>query len=503
VSGFDTDLPAKSRNDRPRASAQRDYVLLFVNGKRHEVRGSDAFLNLAEFLRARLAMTGTKVVCEEGDCGSCSVLLGRPEAGKFSYRVIDSCIAFVYQLDACHVVTVEGLRWNNELTPVQESMVACHGSQCGFCTPGFVVTLTGLLESNGRLTERTARDGLTGNLCRCTGYSPILDAARQIDSAAHKPLDHHYPDQAMLDAIAIVAESDVAVEHQNGNGKLAMFAPRDIKSVVQLRQAYPSARLVAGATDIGVQVNKRIIEPETVISLNRIDELEAIEVTGKAIIAGARATWTDLAEVCRKRLPEFCAIISIFGAPQIRNMGTIGGNIANASPISDGLPFLYVTESVLELTGGGGMRRVNINDFYRGYKDFDLRSDELITKVVIPLPTSDTHMGLYKVSRRRDLDIATFTAALSVRLRGNEVRAASIAFGAVGPTVIRARRTESFLVGRKFTIETMQLAGDVAVDEISPQSDVRGSADFRYQLTQNILLKFFYETSANLVLGKT
>jgi len=186
VSGFDSNTPAKSQNDRPRVSAQRDYVLLFVNGERHEVRGSDVFLNLAEFLRARLALTGTKVVCEEGDCGSCSVLLGRSEAGKFSYLVIDSCIAFVYQLDACHVVTVEGLRWNDGLTPVQESMVACHGSQCGFCTPGFVVALTGLLESDGRLTDSIAREGLTGNLCRCTGYLQILEAVEAaIDKASN------------------------------------------------------------------------------------------------------------------------------------------------------------------------------------------------------------------------------------------------------------------------------------------------------------------------------
>jgi xanthine dehydrogenase small subunit len=199
-------------------------------------------------------------------------------------------------------------------------------------------------------------------------------------------------------------------------------------------------------------------------------------------------------DVCEEILPEFYKIVAVFGAPQIRHVGTIGGNIANASPIADSLPFLHVMEGVLELQSAAGRRQVNINDFYKGYKQFDLRPGELIARIRIPLPAVGELLRLYKVSRRRDLDISTFTAAIRMRLDGDSIADASIAFGAVGPIVIRARKTESFLRGRAFAEETMRLAGDVAVAEITPISDVRGAADYRFQLTRNVLLKFFHET---------
>jgi xanthine dehydrogenase small subunit len=215
---------------------------------------------------------------------------------------------------------------------------------------------------------------------------------------------------------------------------------------------------------------------------------------------GARASWTAIEEICKSSVPEFHKIVSIFGAPQIRHVGTIGGNIANASPIADSLPFLYVMEARLELQSAAGTREVNINDFYKGYKKFDLRPGELITRVRVPLPAETDLLRLYKVSRRRDLDIATFTAAIRVRTDGYTIAGAAIAFGAVGPIVIRARKTESFLRGRPFDEDTMCAAGDVAIAEITPISDVRGTADFRYQLTRNVLLKFFQESQSELSL---
>ena len=236
--------------------------------------------------------------------------------------------------------------------------------------------------------------------------------------------------------------------------------------------------------------------PRKILDLNRVDELEGVAIENGELVLGSRASWTAIEEVCKELVPEFHKIVSVFGAPQIRHVGTIGGNIANASPIADSLPFLYVMDAMLELRSAGGTRQVNINDFYKGYKKFDLRPGELIAQVRIPLPAEDELLRLYKVSRRRDLDISSFTAAIRMRLDGDSIADAAIAFGAVGPTVIRARKTEAFLRGRPLDEETMRLAGDVAVAEITPISDVRGAADYRYQLTRNILLKFFHETQA-------
>jgi xanthine dehydrogenase small subunit len=259
---------------------------------------------------------------------------------------------------------------------------------------------------------------------------------------------------------------------------------------------HPDATIVAGATDIGVRINKSLTIPRKILDLNRIDELAGVAVEDGELVLGSRASWTAIEEVCKETAPEFYKIVAVFGAPQIRHVGTIGGNIANASPIADSLPFLYVMDAMLELRSAGGARQLNINDFYKGYKKFDLHPGELIRQIRIPLPATDELLRLYKVSRRHDLDIASFTAAIRMRLDGESIADVAIALGAVGPTVIRARKTEAFLSGRLLDEETMRLAGDVAIAEIAPISDVRGAANYRFQLTRNIFLKFFHETQA-------
>jgi xanthine dehydrogenase small subunit len=260
---------------------------------------------------------------------------------------------------------------------------------------------------------------------------------------------------------------------------------------------YPQAKIVAGATDVGVQLNKGIIDPDTFIDLNRVTELQGAEIesseSGDVLFAGARATWTEIALLIENAVPHFYEIVSVFGSPQIRHVGTIGGNIINASPIADSLPFLFVAEAELELASASGQRSVPITKFYQGYKKFDLRAGELLSGVRIPLPSPDTLLRLFKVSRRRDLDIATFTAAIWLQMKGDVIGEARVAFGAVGPTIICARRTEDFLRGKPFDEETMRSAGDIAVSEVKPISDVRGSANYRLQLTRNVLLKFYHE----------
>lgn len=482
----------------------RDRILLYINGRRQTVSGSDCFLSLSDFLRLRLALPGTKIVCSEGDCGSCTVLIGRSIGTSFEYKPVDSCIQWMFQLDGTHVVTIEGLTGGNcQTTPVQNAMIQCHGSQCGFCTPGFVVAMTGLLEQHDPPTDENWRTGLTGNLCRCTGYVPIVDAGRSIDSATFERLNDRFPPREMLRELESSAGDSIQVQLTQSGRTRTFCSPTSLDEAVKFIAANPAAKIVAGATDVGVQLNKGVIDPDQFLDLNRVDELcgSAVEssLAGTAILAGARTTWTEIGALAAESVPEFQNIVSIFGSPQIRHVGTIGGNIINASPIADSLPFLFVCEAELELVSVTGTRTVPITKFYRGYKQFDLQPGELLSRIRIPLPESDELLRLFKVSRRRDLDISTFTAAIWIRLDGEKIADVRIAIGACGPTVVRARRTEDFLRGKLFDEEVMRAAGDVAVSEISPISDVRGSADFRLQLTRNVLVKFYLEQALAVV----
>jgi xanthine dehydrogenase small subunit len=475
-----------------------DHVLLYVNGQRHEVRGRDVFLSLSDFLRRRLGLVGTKIVCSEGDCGACTVLIGRAAAdgSRLIYRSVDSCIQFLFQLESTHVVSVEGIGGETSPSAVQQAMIECHGSQCGFCTPGFVVAMTGILEDREELNETSMRCGLTGNLCRCTGYTAIIEAGEKLDVEEHERMASKYPADAMISEFMSRQTESIEVEAEWDSQLHLCSSPTDLAGALAFLAKHPDATIVAGATDIGVRINKQAKVPGTILDLNRICDLERIAVESSELVLGSRASWTALEQVCEARVPELHKIVRVFGAPQIRNVGTIGGNIANASPIADSLPFLYVMEAVLELQSASGKREVNINDFYKGYKKLDMRPGELITGVRVPLPADDELLRLYKVSRRRDLDISTFTAALRLRLDGDTIAEAAIAFGGVGPVVIRARKTQEFLRGRTLDEETMQQAGDVAASEITPISDVRGVADYRYQLTRNVLKKFYYEEQA-------
>jgi xanthine dehydrogenase small subunit len=474
----------------------RDYVLTYINGVRYEIRGSDARLSLSDFLRRRLGLVGTKIVCSEGDCGACSVLLGRRSDDGIRYQAIDSCIVFLFQLDLMHIVTIEGLAKLGGLTAIQQAMIDCHGSQCGFCTPGFVMTMTGMVENGSAGHSDTLRDGLTGNLCRCTGYTAIIEAGMSASNQEQPRIAEIYPPIAML--AEFESHGSNCVELSDGVGK-TIYCPANLTSAINYLADHPSALIVSGATDIGVRVNKGLLLPDNLLDLSKLTQLTEIKLSDGKLIIGARASWTAIEATYRDLVPEFYHVLSLFGSPQIRNMGTIGGNIINASPIADSLPFLHIMNAELILESKSqGMRTVNINDFYSGYKKFDLKAGELLTSIHVPLPEAEDLLGLYKVSRRRDLDISSFTTAIRVRLNGNTISSALIAFGGVGPLVLRAARTESFLQGRAFCEATLREAGDLAAAEVAPISDVRGSADYRLQLTRNVLLKFFFENQTDL-----
>ncbi len=476
----------------------REYVLLYVNGRRYQIRGETAFSSLSDFLRDGLRLTGTKVVCAEGDCGACTVLVGRPDADGLRYETVDSCIQFLYQLDGRHVVTVEGLVAAGALHPVQQAMADQHGSQCGYCTPGFVVALAGAFEQQKKVDRDALRLALTGNLCRCTGYVQILEAGLSIDAAAVPRLAERYPAPEMAEDLRAHAGEPLRIECDcarpgGGTVRKTFFAPRDLQAALDFKARHPEAVLVSGGTELGVLRNKQGADPPTLLTLTRVPGLADIICPDGVVAVGANVTWAQVEAFARDVLPEFYRVVVRFGSPQIRNVATLVANVAHGSPIADSLPFLLVMDAELELAGPGGRRRAKINGFYKGYKVKDLAANEIITHVLVPMPAADELLKLYKVSRRNDLDIATFGAAVRVKRAGDVITRAYLAYSGVAPTVVRLPRTEAFLQGKRLAEETFREAGCLARSEIEPISDVRGSRDFRLLLAENILSKFYVD----------
>ncbi|HEY1375434.1 MAG TPA: FAD binding domain-containing protein, partial [Gemmataceae bacterium] len=464
----------------------RDHLRFVLNGRPQTVRGSAAFGSLTDYLRGQLGLAGTKVVCAEGDCGACTVLVGRPAGDGLRYAPVDACIQFLYQLDGTQVVTVEGLSANGDLHPVQRAMVDCHGSQCGYCTPGIVMALAGWAEAGCRDDARLA---LTGNLCRCTGYLSILDAAAAIAAVPADSVSSRYDTPALVSEMRGWAAEPLHVT----DGRRKFAAPTRLEDAVTFKAAYPGAVVVAGGTELGVLRNKRGDDPAAILTLARVPGLGAIERQDDRVAIGANATWAQIERDLVPVLPALGPIVSRFGSPQIRAVATLAGNVVHGSPIADSLPLLLVMDAELELVGPHGVRRRSVNGFCTGYKQKDMAADELLARVTLSLPAAGERLRLYKVSRRNDLDIATFGAAVRIHESGGRIESAAVAYSGVGPTVVRLPRTEAALTGRPFRESTFRHAGRVARSEAAPITDVRGGRDFRAQLAENILVKFYFE----------
>jgi len=467
----------------------RDSLLIFLNGQPGRVEGADAFLSLSDFLRRRRQLTGTKVVCAEGDCGACAVLIGRPDpAGmKLCYAAVNSCIQFMFQLDGTHIVTIEGLSDGTELNPIQKSMVECHGTQCGFCTPGFVVSLYDFVQGKTNVDAQSVRRALVGNLCRCTGYDSIVRAAMETDRTKLKTIDILYPPAPILAALSPATSDGVRIQA----GEQMFYKPVTIQQAVQFRAENPKSHIICGATDAGVQRNKGTRKLTTVLAINGFRSLGKVKFENNSLIVGATATLTELERAAVDHLPELADFLQWFGSPLIRNSGTLAGNLVNGSPIGDLICALCVLDTTVELTGPNGTRQVPLETFYTGYRKTVLAENEIVTSIRIGLPESGETYKLYKISRRKDLDISSFAAAIWMRTNGRCIADVRIAYGGVGPTVMRMKSAESVLRGAELSRREFEQAAVAARDEVKPISDVRGSADYRRQLAHNILLKFW------------
>ncbi len=461
---------------------------------------------LLEVLREDLGCTGTKEGCGEGDCGACTVVLGEERDGQLHYSAVNSCIRLAHSVDGMALWTVEDLAEDPLIQPVgdtapaaqqtitlhpaQEAMVQCHGSQCGFCTPGFVMSLFGMYQNHvchGQpITRELAQEELSGNLCRCTGYRPILDAAQQMASLPGMAVNESEVLQKLKllrhDALAHAADS-------------AYIAPSTLPELLAARAAHPGAQVVAGCTDVGLWVTKQHKQYAQVLDVTRAAELRQVVQHPDAIHIGAAVTLTDAFAALTAQWPQLHRFATRFAGLPVRNSGTLGGNVANGSPIGDSMPLLIALRAQVVLASQArGERQLPLEDLYTGYRQNVMAADELLVRIVVPRPSAPEQLRAYKISKRFDDDISAVCLVLNLDIADGTVQRASIGAGGVAATPARARQTEAALTGQPWTEATAQRAAAVLQAEFSPISDMRASGAYRRQVLGSLLQRYWLES---------
>ena len=473
-------------------------IRFFHRGRIVSVQASPT-RSVLQWLREDEGCTGTKEGCNEGDCGACTVLVGElaepadaPGADVVQglrLRSVNACIRFLPTLDGKALLTVEDLQpiAGGQLHPVQQALVDCHGSQCGFCTPGFAMSMTACYErhceAGTRPTRQDLADELSGNLCRCTGYRPILDAGQ-------KMFDYS---TARLDAAPIVQ----ALQTLRDEPPLSLpgfEAPRSLDELATLREAHPQATLLAGATDIGLWHNKQFRPLPELLYVGEVKELQRIEEDGELLRIGAGASLEDAWSALARAVPELREVYLRFASPPVRHAGTLGGNLANGSPIGDGAPVLIALGATLVLRRGANVRRLPLQDFYVDYMKNRLEPGEFLQAIEVPRPAPNAAMRVWKISKRYDSDISAVCGAFLLELDGNRVKTARLAFGGMAAIVKRAAQAEAAIVGQPWTTATVNAAMAALSRDFTPLTDQRASADYRLRVARNLLLKLWLQT---------
>ncbi len=445
--------------------------------------------NLLDFLRLEKGLCATKEGCAEGDCGACTVLLGDVCEQHVHYHAVNACLILVGQVAGRAVMTLEGLKdGGNGLHPIQQAMVDADASQCGFCTPGFVMALAALAQTSTVADNAQIHNALAGNLCRCTGYKSIVSAAKQALGTA-VALD---PQGVTARALTSAPATPPAFER----GAIKFYFPKDLPELCDLLTRFPNAALLAGGTDLGLDLNKGTRALKHVIVLRDVVELNTLHVHEHYIEVGACVTLTRLSEVIAPHYPSFARLLDRFGSPQIRNLATLGGNVATASPIGDSLPCLLALDATITLTSSHGKRDIPANDFFVDYRKTALRQGEIVERIRIPLPAPATIFNVYKISKRYDQDISTLCAAFAVTLDEHAIITdARIAMGGVAATAKRVQLVENMLVDKSFDQTTIDAAAHALQNALSPVTDWRGSAAYRNRLAGNLLKRFHLQAT--------
>ncbi|MEL7216284.1 MAG: xanthine dehydrogenase small subunit [Pseudomonadota bacterium] len=450
-------------------------ITFVLNGERVAVDGLPPTTTLLDYLRERRRLTGTKEGCNEGDCGACTVMVTSLEDGTLIHRPLNACILFLPQLAGKAVRTVEAVSGpGGALHPVQSALVEHHGSQCGFCTPGIVMSLY-VAFRNGRMDHD---DVLAGNLCRCTGYAPILKAAEA--AAEMDPPAWESDETEMLEALAS-EDMDLGGAH----------LPGSVDALATLYAEHPEATIVAGATDVGLWVTKQFRPVEPMIFLHRVAELQEVRREEGGLRIGAGVTLEALLPHMADRHPDFAELIRRYGSVQVRSAATIGGNIANGSPIGDGSPALIALDATLRLRHGEATREVPLEEFFIEYGTQDRAAGELVESIFVP--DQPDALRCYKISKRFDQDISALCGCIALHREKGIITAARVAFGGMAGTPKRAAHVEEALTGKPFTAETIARAAARMGQDFEPLSDMRASAEYRLKVAKNLLVRYFVE----------
>ncbi len=468
-----------------------DPIRLILNGAPVTVEGARPTTTLLDWLRAR-GLCGTKEGCAEGDCGACTVAVRSLEGDRLVTRPVNSCIQLLPMLNGCELVTVEALAGpGGAAHPAQAAIAEGHGSQCGFCTPGFVMSLWCALRTEGAAPERArVEELLAGNLCRCTGYGPLIGAFA--DAFARGPAPWEEADGAAAERLrALIPHAHLSYEAEGRR----FFAPTDLDAFADLVAEHPEATILGGATDVGLWVTKDLFDPETLIWTGRVGALREMRAEGGALRIGAAVTYAEAAPRIAALYPDIGALIRRIGGAQVRAAGTVGGNVANGSPIGDMPPALIAAGATLALRRGRERREMALEEFFLDYRKQDRRPGEFVEALLLPIPADGARLRCSKVSKRFDQDITAVLGCFDVEVRDGVVVSARLAYGGMAGVPKRAAHAEAALIGRAWTEATVRDAMEALGADFTPLSDMRASAVYRMQVARNLLLRHFIETT--------
>ncbi len=447
---------------------------------------------LLQYLRSLPNHKGVKEGCAEGDCGACTVVIAKLDSNnKLNYTAIDSCLVFLPMIHGKQVITVENLGTSKNMHPVQQVLVDNNGSQCGYCTPGIVMSLFSYFKNEKHFNRAIAEDYLVGNLCRCTGYKSILYAAESLD-INEKDIFHHQEKEITALLKSMNVESTLIFK----NNLQTYFKLFSIYDALDLKDEYPEALLISGSTDIALKVTKGKQLIPLIIDLSDIKELKKIEETDNDIRIGSGVILDQVKDIAKNNFPALYEILKVFGSKQIRNLATLGGNIGSASPIGDTLPVLIAYKAKLKLESIKGDRSINLCDFITGYRKTKLEKNELITEIIIPKNDSKNIVRSYKISKRKDLDISTVSGGFRIELsESNIVEDICLAYGGMAEMTKRAQKTEEFVLNKEWSRENVEKAMEFISEDFIPISDARSGAEARMIMAKNLLMKFWTESN--------